>query len=483
MEFNSLKANFVEEFFLLDRLVFKHAGVIPTIGGHPITGSIICDMVVKYLDSIKMRSGMLSAISEIPTQAQLIAKMAAERAIKTAKEKYDHGMQGVQTKLPLPLGVVHQQHLRCLADAETTLIDMAIGVEEADRLLLLHDLRQFVAEEESLLSFRPDVAIFVNESMLKGGLLRILQRNEELSSQATSDLFSTLYDPIGKGCREEPCAYASVEAFDAAVAALKVSLLQESRKQGVEAAMVHLLESNPRVVKDRETIIFSGFDAKLQDMRQQHAQDIELLKTEMSNKVSHLNAAMVKETSERSKGLLKAADECSKLRAEFEGHNKAHGATVTEIRDKINTVKTEAKVALDTVEKDFNEKLSSCAGNLESAKAELTKNVDAKVDALEEKIQGLKKGAEDLEEDIGKTLTQVKDGAERALGAAKGALLEALETHKTESLKALQTAKTELTKEREEAEGKTTAAREALGTAIRYKFSPVLYCAFVWYMY
>ena len=87
--------------------------------------------------------------------------------------------------------------------------------------------------------------------------------------------------------------------------------------------------------------------------------------------------------------------------------------------------------------------------------------MDAKVDALEEKIRGLKKGADDLEEDIGKTLTQVKDGAERALGATKGALLEALEKHKAESLKALQTAKTELTKEREEAEGRTTAAREA----------------------
>ena len=176
---------------------------------------------------------------------------------------------------------------------------------------------------------------------------------------------------------------------------------------------------------------------------------------------------MAKETSERSKGLVKAADECGKLRAELEGQNKAHGATVTEIRDKINTVKTEAKAALDTVEKDFNEKISSCAGSLESAKTELTKNVDAKIDALEEKIQGLKKGAEDLEQDIGKTLTQVKDGAERALSGTKGALLEALEKHKAESLKALQTAKTELTKEREEAEGRTTAAREALGTGIR----------------
>ena len=88
--------------------------------------------------------------------------------------------------------------------------------------------------------------------------------------------------------------------------------------------------------------------------------------------------------------------------------------------------------------------------------------MDVKVNALEEKIQGLKKGAEELEEDIGKTLMHVKDGVERALRAIKSALLEALEKHK-----ALQTAKTELTKEREEVEGKTTAAREALGTAIR----------------
>ena len=126
---------------------------------------------------------------------------------------------------------------------------------------------------------------------------------------------------------------------------------------------------------------------------------------------------------------------------------------------------------------------SSCAGSLESAKTELTKKMDAKVDALEEKIQGLKKGAEDLEQDIGKTLTQVKDGAERALGATQGSLLEALEKHKAESLKALQTARTELTKEREEAEGKTTAAREALGMAIRHKLSRVLHCAFAWYTY
>jgi len=34
-------------------------------------------------------SGMLSAITEIPTQAQLIAKMAAERAMKASTESYN----------------------------------------------------------------------------------------------------------------------------------------------------------------------------------------------------------------------------------------------------------------------------------------------------------------------------------------------------------------------------------------------------------
>ena len=89
---------------------------------------------------------MLSAISEIPTQAQLIAKMAAERALKTGKEKYQHGMQTVETKLPVPLACLHQQHVHCSAEAEKALIDTAIGVEEADVQTLLRQLRQFAVE-------------------------------------------------------------------------------------------------------------------------------------------------------------------------------------------------------------------------------------------------------------------------------------------------------------------------------------------------
>jgi len=53
----------VEEFFLLDRLVFKMASLRPTVGAFAITGAILCDIVVKYMDTIKSRTGMLSAIT------------------------------------------------------------------------------------------------------------------------------------------------------------------------------------------------------------------------------------------------------------------------------------------------------------------------------------------------------------------------------------------------------------------------------------
>jgi hypothetical protein len=112
MEFSSLKANFVEEFFLLDLLVWKMASHRHTVGSHSITGAALCEMLVKYADSIRCRAGMLSAITEIPTQAQLIAKMASERALKAGKEMYISKLAGVHSLLPMHIDALHKQHVR-----------------------------------------------------------------------------------------------------------------------------------------------------------------------------------------------------------------------------------------------------------------------------------------------------------------------------------------------------------------------------------
>ncbi|EKX32320.1 hypothetical protein GUITHDRAFT_44019, partial [Guillardia theta CCMP2712] len=41
MEFSELKTNFVEEFYILDRLVFKHAMTPPSIGTNQINGAVL----------------------------------------------------------------------------------------------------------------------------------------------------------------------------------------------------------------------------------------------------------------------------------------------------------------------------------------------------------------------------------------------------------------------------------------------------------
>ena len=68
MEFSELKTNFVEEFYILDRLVFKHAMTPPSIGMNQINGAVLVDLIVKYTDQIATKSGLLMSISEIPTQ-------------------------------------------------------------------------------------------------------------------------------------------------------------------------------------------------------------------------------------------------------------------------------------------------------------------------------------------------------------------------------------------------------------------------------
>jgi len=83
MEFENLKANFQEEFFLLDRLVFRLAaaraeesgGAGGGAGRQAMTGEVLGEMVTRYIGAIRAREGLLASISELPSQAQLIAQV------------------------------------------------------------------------------------------------------------------------------------------------------------------------------------------------------------------------------------------------------------------------------------------------------------------------------------------------------------------------------------------------------------------------
>ena len=55
MDFEALKPNFQEEFFLLDRLVFKLAAAPAMVGSIKTTGPMLAEMLSRYIDAIRDR--------------------------------------------------------------------------------------------------------------------------------------------------------------------------------------------------------------------------------------------------------------------------------------------------------------------------------------------------------------------------------------------------------------------------------------------
>ena len=151
MEFTALKANFQEDFFLLDRLVFQLASSTATVGSDRVTGVLLAELVVRHIDAIRERKGLLSNITDLPSQAQLIAKMAAEKALKDGKTSYMKSMEAVLPRLPLPLDEVYSLHTQALSAAEEVAKEAALGVEQDDMRALCEELRAFALAEHSAL--------------------------------------------------------------------------------------------------------------------------------------------------------------------------------------------------------------------------------------------------------------------------------------------------------------------------------------------
>ena len=200
MDFSALRPNFQEDFFLLDRLIFGLAETAPTFGNTQVTGSVLCEMVTRYIEAIRDRKGLLASITELPSQAKLIAKMAADRALKDGQSAYIKAMDALIQRLPMSVIDLHHQHLLALADSEKTIKEVALGVDEEDMTEIKEQMRAFALEEVPGIGIITERGtVFQSVRQVKGCLLGVLQKNQELSIQAADKLFLKMYDSISTG--------------------------------------------------------------------------------------------------------------------------------------------------------------------------------------------------------------------------------------------------------------------------------------------
>jgi hypothetical protein len=263
MEFTALKKNFQEEFFLFDRFVMNLADKAPMYGSSVVTGSVLGELVTRYIDAIRDRKGLLSSITELPSQAKLIAQMSAEKALKDGKASYNKAMDGLMPCLPLSLADIYQEHHKALAEAEKIIVDAAVGVDESDMQGLHEQLRAYALDEQSIISLGAHDTGFTTERQVRGRLLPVLEKNKELSHETSHKLWQHAYTQVAAGVQASPCAYGSVKEYDEAVAACKQSLMEGANGSGTRHALERYLAASKQLKSDRETVMNKMFSCQL----------------------------------------------------------------------------------------------------------------------------------------------------------------------------------------------------------------------------
>ena len=69
--------------------------------GQVITGEVLSSLVEKYAMAISSKDGILTELSQLPTQQQMVLKLAGEKAVKSGVNAYNKLMADTISNLPI----------------------------------------------------------------------------------------------------------------------------------------------------------------------------------------------------------------------------------------------------------------------------------------------------------------------------------------------------------------------------------------------
>jgi hypothetical protein len=93
MPFDALSGKFKEEYVIFERSMFELASRPAEFAGETITGAVLAQLFRKYTAAVSAKVGIISELSELPTQQQMIIQLAGERAVRNAVTVYRDSMQ------------------------------------------------------------------------------------------------------------------------------------------------------------------------------------------------------------------------------------------------------------------------------------------------------------------------------------------------------------------------------------------------------
>ena len=367
--------------------------------------------------------GLLSSITELPSQAQLIGKMAAERAVKEGKNHYKNSMDALIKELPLSLDEILERHKTALGDAEAAAQEAALGVEADDLMDVARDLRAFALTEDPMLGLSAQAEegaggsmVFCSQRRIDGYLLKVLERNEQLAQSAASKRWQQTYAPVAE--RVETCAFRDVREYDEAAAAVRRELLDAADEGcgGREVLARQLRLHSAILARDREAVLLQVLSQQMKAMEEAQTQRVNAIKESLQQELA---AERAREAGQRDELREQLRQEIAETRQEeTEARQKIEAAVlkeelarthgVAEVTSALQKEAVERAAALAAVKADVVE-VDKAVGQARLESANEVANVRVSIMQLESSGEATRHEAESERRRIRDELLQKSD--------------------------------------------------------------------------
>lgn len=117
MPYDALTSEFREEYLVLERKIFDQLNAPRQLGGKVITGPVLASLCSMYASAVSASDGLLKDLSDLPTQKQLVARLAGQRALKLAVDAYRAAVAGGALVLPVEMETLYAVHEKAFAEA------------------------------------------------------------------------------------------------------------------------------------------------------------------------------------------------------------------------------------------------------------------------------------------------------------------------------------------------------------------------------
>lgn len=118
MPYDALTSEFREEYLVLERKIFDQLNAPRQLGGKVITGPVLASLCSMYASAVSASDGLLKDLSDLPTQKQLVARLAGQRALKLAEDAYRAAVSGGGLALlPVEMETLWAVHEKAFAEA------------------------------------------------------------------------------------------------------------------------------------------------------------------------------------------------------------------------------------------------------------------------------------------------------------------------------------------------------------------------------